>query len=139
MSNSCDISAHREKEAAKVNAFNYTDEEAELHAKEVDARPRPMETRNEIDEKGGFVRQANSFAVPVGDKEGEWATYDFSDKMRNLQLGIGAGVDWQPWTSIGVSADLNWGLTGIFKSSFKTVEQTLYPIYGTVSVFYRIR
>ncbi|MBP5278290.1 MAG: PorT family protein [Prevotella sp.] len=89
----------------------------------------------------GYLREGNPTGVKIvmGDKEGEWATYDFSDKMRNLQLGIGAGVDWQPWTSIGVSADLNWGLTGIFKSSFKTVEQTLYPIYGTVSVFYRIR
>lgn len=89
MSNSCDISAHRAKEAAKVNAFNYTDEEAELHAKEVDARPRPMETRNEIDDKGGFVRQANSFAVPFGDKEGEWKA-----KKNKYRIFWAHGCNW---------------------------------------------
>ena len=28
-------------------------------------------------------------------------------------------------------------LTGIFPGSFETVEQTLYPIYGTIGFFYR--
>lgn len=40
---------------------------------------------------------------------------------------------------LGVSADLNWGLTGIFPGDFKTVEQTLYPVYGTIGVFYRLK
>ena len=40
---------------------------------------------------------------------------------------------------IGVSADLNWGLTGIFSSDFKPIEQTLYPIYATIGVFYRLK
>lgn len=34
-------------------------------------RPRPKEIENEIDEKGGFIRQANRFTTPFGDKEGE--------------------------------------------------------------------
>ena len=38
-----------------------------------------------------------------------------------------------------VSFLLNWGLTGIFPSDFKTVEQTLYPVYGTIGVFYRLK
>ena len=40
---------------------------------------------------------------------------------------------------LGVSADLNWGLTGIFPGDFKTVEQALYPVYGTIGVFYRLK
>jgi hypothetical protein len=43
------------------------------------------------------------------------------------------------YKNFGVSADLSWGLTGVFPGSFKTVEQTLYPIYGTIGVFYRIK
>ena len=38
----------------------------------------------------------------------------------------------------GLYADISWGLTGIFKADFKTIEQTLYPIYGTIGVTYRI-
>jgi hypothetical protein len=77
--------------------------------------------------------------ILMGNCEGEWATYDFNDDMRSLQFGIGIGADWQVYKCLGVSADLNWGLTGIFPSDFKTVEQTLYPVYGTIGVFYRLK
>ncbi len=87
----------------------------------------------------GYLRQGDPTGprINMGNVEGEWATYDFSDDMRRLQLGIAAGVDWQVYRNFGLSADLNWGLTGIFPGSFKTVEQTLYPIYGTLGIFYR--
>ena len=87
----------------------------------------------------GYIRQGDPTGpkIIIGNKEGEWATYDFSDDMRTLQFGVGAGIDWLFCKNIGLSADLNWCLTGIFKSDFKTVEQTLYPIYGTIGVFYR--
>lgn len=88
----------------------------------------------------GYLRQGDPTGpkILIGDKEGEWATYDFSDDMRRLQYGIGLGVDWQLYRQLGLSADLNWGLNGIFKSSFKTIEQSLFPIYGTIGVFYRL-
>ena len=88
----------------------------------------------------GYLREGNPTGpkIEIGSKEGEWATYDFSDEMRPLQFGVGVGADWQLHEHIGLSADLNWGLTGIFKSSFKTVEQTLYPIYGTIGVYYKL-
>ena len=77
--------------------------------------------------------------ILMGDRDGEWATYNFDDDLRSLQFGIDIGVDWQVSKRLGVSADLNWGLTGIFPDDFKTVEQTLYPIYGTIGVFYRLK
>lgn len=89
----------------------------------------------------GYLRENNPTGAKIlmGNKEGEWATYDFNDDMRTFQFGIGVGADWQVHKRIGLSADLNWGLTGIFPSDFKTVEQTLYPIYGTIGVFYRLK
>ena len=89
----------------------------------------------------GYLREDNPTGAKIllGDKEGEWATYEFNDDMRNLQFGISVGADWQVHKRIGLSADLNWGLTGIFPSDFKTVEQTLYPIYGTIGVFYILK
>ena len=73
----------------------------------------------------------------MGSKEGEWATYEFDDDMRNFQFGISVGADFQVYKNLGLSADLNWGLTGVFPGDFKTVEHTLYPVYGTLGIFYR--
>lgn len=89
----------------------------------------------------GYLRHGSPTGpkVLIGSKEGEWATYDFDDEMRNFQFGLGVGADWQLGKRLGVSADLNWGLTGIFPGDFKAVEQTLYPIYFTVGVFYRFK
>lgn len=89
----------------------------------------------------GYLRKDTPTGAKIlmGAKEGEWATYEFNDDMRGIQFGLGIGADWQVHKHIGVSADLNWGLTGVFPSDFKTVEQTLYPIYGTIGVFYRFK
>lgn len=89
----------------------------------------------------GYLRKDTPTGAKIlmGKVEGEWATYDFSENMRSVQFGVGVGVDWQVFKGWGISADLNWGLTGVFPSNFKTVEQTLYPIYGTIGVFYRFK
>ena len=89
----------------------------------------------------GYLRQGTATGpkILIGNKEGEWATYNFSDNMRRFQFGAAFGVDFKIGCRWGLSADLNWGLTGIFKSDFKTVEQTLYPIYGTIGAFYRLK
>lgn len=89
----------------------------------------------------GYLRKDDPTGskVIMGDKEGEWATYDFDDEMRICQFGMMAGVDWNFYRQFGMSADLSWGLTGIHHSDFKTVEQTLFPIYGTIGIFYKIK
>ena len=63
----CSIQAHRNK----VEKTEYTDEVAEKFAKEVGAKPRPQETKSEIDERGAFIRQPNYFTQKFGDKEGD--------------------------------------------------------------------
>lgn len=65
---SCDIFAHQNKAKA---AATYTDAEAEEHAKEVGAKPRPRETISEIDERGAFIRQPNAFIQPFGAGEND--------------------------------------------------------------------
>ena len=89
----------------------------------------------------GYLRKDDptGLKVVMGNKEGEWATYDFTDDMRRWQTGIAVGADCRVASRLGLSADLSWGLTGIHKSDFKTVEQTLYPIYGTIAVTYKLR
>jgi hypothetical protein len=89
----------------------------------------------------GYLREGDPTGAKIfiGDKEGEWATYEFDDDLRTVQFSIGIGADWQVYKRFGLSADLNWGLTGIFPSDFKAIEQTLYPIYATIGVFYILK
>ena len=77
--------------------------------------------------------------VKMGSTADEWATYDFPDDMRRWQFGMDVGLDWNFYRRWGLSADLAWGLTGTMKSDFKTVEQTLYPIYGTIGLYYKLK
>lgn len=74
----------------------------------------------------------------IGDDSETQGSYNFSSDMRRLQWGIEAGADWFFRHRLGLSADLSWGLSGVHRSSFTTIEQTLYPIYGSLSFIYRI-
>ncbi len=74
--------------------------------------------------------------VELGSTETERGSYDFSNDMRHFQWGIQGGADWKLSRHFGVYGMVEWGLNGIHYSSFKTIEQTLYPIYGTVGVLY---
>ena len=74
MANACDLNARPQPSRSGLSGFpsipGYTDAEAEEHAREVGVVPRPAETRNELDERGAFVRQANSFIQPFGSAPG---------------------------------------------------------------------
>jgi len=89
----------------------------------------------------GYLRKDNPTGpkVVMGTEENQCATYDFPDDMRSVQFGVAAGVDWQFRSRFGMSVNLTWGLTGLMKSDFKTVEETLYPIYGQIGFFYRLK
>lgn len=77
--------------------------------------------------------------VELGSEPGDRGTYEFSDDMRNLQWGMMLGADWHFHKTWGVFADLSWGFTGIFKKNFDVIEQTMYPVYGTIGVTYRMK
>lgn len=89
----------------------------------------------------GYLRRM----LPIGEKiemgntDESRGTFDFSDKMRRMQVGMDIGADWQIGHRWGAYADLQWGLNGIHHSSFNTIEQTLYPIYGTLGVIYKLK
>lgn len=76
--------------------------------------------------------------VDIGSGPGQRGDYDFSSDMRRLQWGVSLGADWK-CRRMGAFVELNWGLSGIHRSNFKTIEQTLYPLYGTVGLNYSLR
>ena len=88
----------------------------------------------------GYLRRGGPTGpkIAIGNTPETWATYDFGDDLRSFSAGITIGADWQALPHLGFSADLGIGLTGIFPDSFTTVGQALYPIYGTVGVFYQL-
>ena len=88
---------------------------------------------------GGYLRVDNPTGarMDIGEDDATKGTYDFSKDMRYSQFGLMAGADWYFNKHWGVYGDLCWGLTGIHKSGFKTIDQTLYPIYATIGFIYR--
>lgn len=88
----------------------------------------------------GYIREGGATGpkITIGSTSDTWATYDFSADMRGFQWGIAIGADWQVLPKIGIYLDMSMGLRGIFPADFTAVEQTLYPIYGTLGVFYRL-
>lgn len=89
----------------------------------------------------GYLRHL----VPTGDKiiigntEETRGTFDFTDDMRRIQVGLEAGVDYRFSRRWGAFADLDYGITGVHKSDFHTIEQRLYPLFATLGVSYKLK
>ncbi len=89
----------------------------------------------------GYLREGDPTGpkILIGNDENTKGDYDFSDNMRRFQWGVDVGADWYFSKKLGVFADLSWGLSDIYHSSFRTIEQTLYPIYATIGVAYKLK
>ncbi len=81
------------------------------------------------------IKDPTGERVEVGNDETSRGTYDFSEDMRHVLYGIDLGVDWHMTPKVGLYADLQWGINGVFHSSFDTIAQTMYPLYGTIGIF----
>ena len=88
----------------------------------------------------GYIRVGDPTGakIEIGSDENSRGSYDFSDSMRSWQFGMMIGADWRFYKQWGAFVDLTWGFTEIFKSSFDTIEQDLYPIYGTIGISYKL-
>ncbi len=90
---------------------------------------------------GGYLRvdTPTGARMDIGEDDTTKGTYDFSGQMRYSQFGLIAGADWYFNKHWGCYGNLCWGLTGIHKGNFKTLDQTLYPIYATIGFIYRFK
>lgn len=89
----------------------------------------------------GYLREGDPTGqkIELGHDDGERGDYDFTDELRHWQFGVDVGIDWYFSKRFGAYADLKWGLTPIFRKDFHTIEQKLYPLYGSVGVMYRLK
>ena len=84
----------------------------------------------------GYLRKdtPNGERIMLGSTQEDRGEYDFGDEMRPLQWGLDLGLDYHIYRGWGLYAELQWGLSSVFKSSFKTIEQKMYPLYGTIGI-----
>ncbi len=81
----------------------------------------------------GYIRDQD----PTGEKtEVTSASYDFSKDLRRFQWGLQLGGEFKAYKHLSVSANVQWGLNGIFPADFQSVTFDLYPIYGTIGFHY---
>lgn len=77
--------------------------------------------------------------VNMGNDASTWGAYSFDKSVMNsIQLGAYLSVEWFFVQHFGAYASLDWSFTPLFKSTFTTVPQKLYPIYGSVGLMYRL-
>lgn len=88
----------------------------------------------------GYLREGTPVGpkIEMGTEPGDRGDFDFDANMRHMQWGLDVGADWQIHRRWGAFAELTYGLSGLFKSDFHSVE-TLRPLYGTLGVIYRIK
>lgn len=89
----------------------------------------------------GYLRQGDptGMKVELGHEDGERGEYDFSGDMRNWQFGIDAGMDWYFSKRWGGFVGLTWGLSEVFKKDFTVMDQSMYPIYGSIGLIYQLK
>lgn len=85
----------------------------------------------------GYLREGNPTGEKIVFENGQRSTYDFGSDLRRWLYGVQVGGTWRAFRHFSVTADLTWNLNGIFKSDFKTVSFTMYPIYLNVGFGYR--
>lgn len=88
----------------------------------------------------GYLREGTPVGpkIEMGTEPGDRGDFDFDANMRHMQWGLDVGADWQIHRRWGAFAELTYGLGGLFKSDFHSV-QPLRPLYGALGVIYRIK
>ena len=88
----------------------------------------------------GYLREGTPVGpeIEMGTEPGERGDFEFDSNMRHMQWGLDVGADCQFSRHWGAFAELTYGLSGLFKSNFHSVE-TLRPLYGTLGIIYRIK
>ncbi|MBR1516951.1 MAG: PorT family protein [Bacteroidales bacterium] len=86
----------------------------------------------------GYLREGDPTGEKIVFANGSEAEYEFDDQLRSLQCGLMAGVEYRFCQHWLIGAELSYGLTNIFHADFKTVSFAMYPIFGNLSIGYRL-
>ena len=84
----------------------------------------------------GYLRENDPTGQKISFSDGDKASYDFSNNLRNLQWGMQLGGSWRVNHHFRLNGDLQWGLNDIFHSDFKTITFDMYNIYLNIGFGY---
>ncbi|MCD8317718.1 MAG: PorT family protein [Paraprevotella sp.] len=84
----------------------------------------------------GYLREGSPIGQKISISADNPASYDFSSHMRNVSWGMEFCVDYRVRHHLNVFGLLDWGMSDVFKSDFKTVTFPLFPLYATWGVAY---
>jgi hypothetical protein len=84
----------------------------------------------------GYIRDETPVGNKMELKDGQQASYDFSDDLRRFAWGAQVGAEWEALKHLTVTGNLTWGFNNIFKKDFKTITFSMYPIYLNVGFGY---
>lgn len=84
----------------------------------------------------GYMREGD----PTGERiDIDIADFNFGDEMHFFDFGLILGTEYSVNNRFGLFANMSWGLTPVFPSSFKGVDYNLYNIYGTFGLTYHLK
>lgn len=84
----------------------------------------------------GYLRRGTPTGdlVQIGD-DGS-ASYNFSNDVARFGLGLTIGADYRISNKWGAYAELDWGLTDVFKTSFNAIAFKMYAVHGSLGAVY---
>ena len=86
----------------------------------------------------GYLREGDPTGQKVEITDENPATYNFKDDMLNVYWGVQLLFDWKATRHMNVFGGMDWSVSGIFPSTFETVEFKLYPLYAKIGLAYRL-
>ncbi|NDW09733.1 porin family protein [Dysgonomonas sp. 520] len=66
------------------------------------------------------------------------ATFDFGSDIRSFDFGVLLGAERRINQKFNAFANLNWGLTPLFKKDFKAMDFEMYNLYFTLGFAYKL-
>jgi len=83
----------------------------------------------------GYIR----IGGPAGDRINiESATFDFSDNIRKIDVGLMGAADWYFTRKLSLTGQLSWGLVPLFPSDFNGIPYKMYNIYFMGGIAYKL-
>lgn len=91
----------------------------------------------------GYLRETDTDNILNSDKieiPNKWdAQFDFGKDMRDIDLGVSLGGEYKLNKKFGLYADVSYGITPIFPSSFKGLDYAMHNFYVAVGMTYRLQ
>ncbi len=85
----------------------------------------------------GYLRENTPVGQKIEFKDEQYASYDFSDELRQMAYGIQLSSQWKATNNLFALFQFTAGMSDVFKQGFETVSFGMYPFYISVGASYQ--